>query len=94
MPDKPDIGSRIVLARQIKEWELTDLARVSGFDIKLVGQFERNEVTPNSAQLIELAKSLEQSLDFFFRQSLNLELKHLHVQDKDGKTKMIEFKKP
>ncbi len=62
------IGDRIRRARVLKGFTLDELAqRIGDITKQALSKFESGQITPNSTRIIQLAKALDASPEYFFR---------------------------
>ena len=67
------IGSRIKEARESLGMSQKELAETLGIDASQFSKIERGKVMPTMLQMIEIAKTLSQSLDWFVNNETTIE---------------------
>lgn len=66
-------GSRLRAARESRELNQTELARVSGLQPAAIGHFESGRRKPSFANIRALAKALDVSSDYLLGRAISME---------------------
>lgn len=74
---------RMALARQLADLSLKELANRTGVSKQAIHKYERGDMAPSSSVLIELARALRVSVDFFSRTGVATDITLVKVEHRE-----------